>query len=337
MKLPPATRPIGALAMTVAAAALAAPVILAGPAQAATSNAVFGPATQLEQDVASTTTSRPGTFTTLQGTGFSQVGQPATFKAVLYPANPVVGEPVATGTVSFFDGARLLGTAPLDPNATTTFTTSVLTAGLHSITATYNGDTVYTGSTSDPLTQQVAAPYVFTNPARFSGVVGVPLAFTVRTTGYPPPVLRATGSLDGLTLTDHGDGTATLAGTPAAAGTFPITLSAGSLVNPVSYQTVTLAVAAKPQPICPGALGHRPPARVGHHYHLDLRAREGINACVWTVVRGWLPPGLWLQRDGTIAGTPHRSGRWTFTVAITAASHPQVRVIKSFALTVAGR
>ena len=49
------------------------------------------------------------------------------------------------------------------------------------------------------------------------------------TTGYPAPTLTETGALPpGVTFTDNANGTATLAGTPAAGtqGSYPLTLSA---------------------------------------------------------------------------------------------------------------
>jgi PKD repeat protein len=59
--------------------------------------------------------------------------------------------------------------------------------------------------------------------------VGVPLSLTVRATGYPPPALAESGPLPGgLSFTDNGNGTAVIAGTPAAGGggRYPITITA---------------------------------------------------------------------------------------------------------------
>ncbi|KJY40339.1 hypothetical protein VR41_15120, partial [Streptomyces sp. NRRL B-1568] len=59
-----------------------------------------------------------------------------------------------TGTVSFFDGATLLGSAPL-VGGVATLSVSTLSVGSHSLTATYNGDTNFAGSTSPVDTQTV--------------------------------------------------------------------------------------------------------------------------------------------------------------------------------------
>jgi hypothetical protein len=59
--------------------------------------------------------------------------------------------------------------------------------------------------------------------------VGVALRLTSRATGYPPPALADSGQLPGgLSFTDNRDGTAVIAGTPAAGsgGSYPITITA---------------------------------------------------------------------------------------------------------------
>jgi hypothetical protein len=79
----------------------------------------------------------------------SEFGKPVTFTATVTAG--------ATGTVTFFDGATPLGTVPL-AGGTATFTTSSLAIGNHSITATYNGDAIFTPSTSAALIQSVSTP-----------------------------------------------------------------------------------------------------------------------------------------------------------------------------------
>src|SRR5262249_52348845 len=65
-----------------------------------------------------------------------------------------VSSSAAAGTVKFFDGATLLGSATLN-NGSASFSTSQLAIGTHSITAHYDGDGSYNGSTSAVLTQTV--------------------------------------------------------------------------------------------------------------------------------------------------------------------------------------
>ena len=61
--------------------------------------------------------------------------------------------------------------------------------------------------------------------------MGTPGTFTVTTTGIPTPTLSETGALPtGVTFVDNRNGTATLAGTPAAGtgGTYPLTITAAN-------------------------------------------------------------------------------------------------------------
>ena len=82
----------------------------------------------------------------------SNVGQPVTFTATVTSS---AGTP--TGTVTFKDGAALIGTATLAAGAAA-FTTSSLTLGTHTITATYGGTASFAASTSPALTQAVQIP-----------------------------------------------------------------------------------------------------------------------------------------------------------------------------------
>jgi hypothetical protein len=79
----------------------------------------------------------------------SNSGQPVTFTASVTPqfSNTV------TGRVTFYDGATALKTVSLSGGAAE-FTTSTLTPGTHTITATYSGSANFIGS-SDSLTQTV--------------------------------------------------------------------------------------------------------------------------------------------------------------------------------------
>jgi len=79
----------------------------------------------------------------------SDVGQSVTFTASVIPES---GGTV-TGTVSFYDGAALLKTVAVS-GGTAKYATTKLASGSHTITATYNGSSNYTGSSAS-LTQTV--------------------------------------------------------------------------------------------------------------------------------------------------------------------------------------
>jgi Bacterial Ig-like domain (group 3)/Beta-propeller repeat len=79
----------------------------------------------------------------------SNFGQSVTFTATVTPQ--FTGK--VTGTVTFYDGTTVLKTVALS-GGVAKFTTSTLTSGAHTITATYNGSTSFTGSSAS-LTQTV--------------------------------------------------------------------------------------------------------------------------------------------------------------------------------------
>ncbi|MDB5221403.1 MAG: hypothetical protein JWN83_70 [Chitinophagaceae bacterium] len=81
----------------------------------------------------------------------SSAGQNVTFTATVSTAS---GTPA--GSVQFFDGVTSLGSGTLSASSAT-LSTSLLSEGSHTITATYNGNANYTGSTSSVLTQVVNA------------------------------------------------------------------------------------------------------------------------------------------------------------------------------------
>ena len=64
---------------------------------------------------------------------------------------------IPTGSVTFMDGATKLGTGTQTAGGTPifTFTTTALSAGTHSITAVYSGDTTFAANTSSVLSQKV--------------------------------------------------------------------------------------------------------------------------------------------------------------------------------------
>ena len=80
----------------------------------------------------------------------SNYGGSVVFSAII--TVPVGG--VATGTITFYDGATVIGTSGVSAN-TGSLTTSALTAGSHNITVQYSGDSNFSSSTSPVLVQVV--------------------------------------------------------------------------------------------------------------------------------------------------------------------------------------
>jgi subtilase family serine protease len=82
-------------------------------------------------------------------------GIPETFTATIAPANVPAGTNYTiTGTVNFYDGATLLGTATIASNAATLANITLSPSVLHTITAVYSGDTTWSASTSNAITLQ---------------------------------------------------------------------------------------------------------------------------------------------------------------------------------------
>ncbi len=78
------------------------------------------------------------------------MGEPSIFTAVV-----TSGTGTPTGSVTFTNGAAILGTAALDSSGFSTYTTTAIAAGVHMITAYYNGDSNYLPSNSPAVQQTV--------------------------------------------------------------------------------------------------------------------------------------------------------------------------------------
>ena len=108
------------------------------------------------------------TVTTLASSNAKvNVGTPVTFTAEVLSSSG----PAPTGNVQFAEGNVLRGTSAVDSNGFATLTVSTFAVGMHTIVATYSGDTDSSGSSSGPLAetvQQIQSSIVLTsdsNPA----------------------------------------------------------------------------------------------------------------------------------------------------------------------------
>jgi hypothetical protein len=94
-----------------------------------------------------------GTFvSTTSSCNPCRFGQPVTFTTTVKATFPFVGTP--TGTVTFKDGNKILGTSPLVAGQAT-FTTSSLSVGKHKIGALYSGDSNFNPNKAPPFIQKV--------------------------------------------------------------------------------------------------------------------------------------------------------------------------------------
>lgn len=81
-------------------------------------------------------------------------GQSVVFTATVAESHGMM----PTGAVTFFDGSTVLGTATLGSAGVATFSTASLSAGGHSVTASYTGDANSAASASPVLMETVNAP-----------------------------------------------------------------------------------------------------------------------------------------------------------------------------------
>lgn len=131
------------------------------------------------------TASKGATVTALTATPATlTAGTPETLTATLAPVSAASGTAYAiTGTVNFYDGTTLLGSAVVTANAASLANITLSPSVLHTITAVYSGDTSWAASTSNAIAlQSVLLPDVVT------------LAVNVNTTA-PGQVLTLTATV----------------------------------------------------------------------------------------------------------------------------------------------
>jgi FG-GAP-like repeat/Putative Ig domain/RTX calcium-binding nonapeptide repeat (4 copies) len=126
-------------------------------------------------------------------------------------------------------------------------TPSAGSGGFYSITLTASNNIGSVATQTFSLTvEQPPSITTGTTATFFTSQTG---SFTFTATGLPTPALTLTGALPaGVTFLDNGNGTATLAGSPAAgtAGVYGLTLAAGNGFLPGSSQDFTLTVVSPP-------------------------------------------------------------------------------------------
>jgi hypothetical protein len=101
--------------------------------------------------------------------------------------------------------------------------------------STATGASTTPNTTTQNFTLTVLAPPAFTSASGTTLTVGDAGSFLVTTTGFPTASLTSSALPKGLTFTDNGNGTATIAGTPAAgtADSYTITLTATNTAGSV--------------------------------------------------------------------------------------------------------
>ena len=153
------------------------------------------------------------------------------------------------GTTTDHPSSAAQALTPVLSAAILTTTATQLAGGAHSVTASYVGDANNSASTSSALSQTVNEAPAFTSASSTAFTLRSAGSFAITTSGYPAAALSRTGALpSGVTFTANGDGTATLAGTPAsgARGSYPLSLTAANGFAPDATQSFTLTVDGAP-------------------------------------------------------------------------------------------
>ena len=206
-----------------------------------------------------------GTTTSLTADANPQlVGVKVTFTASVQPSS---GTGVPTGTVTFsVDGGTGIPEA-LDSSAHATYATSTLTAGTHTIRASYSGNSSYASSSATPLTEIIIGPAAsiavvsgsgqttaygssFTSPlvvvvkdANGNPVPGVVVSFTGAGLGFSSST-ATTGSNGeaSMTATATGSGSLTAAASiSGVSGAANFTLTATKVMLTVTAASVSVA------------------------------------------------------------------------------------------------
>jgi len=156
--------------------------------------------------------------------------------------NPIIDAfPAVTGYPITYDVTGVSVTSQLNTmdfasDGTNSPTITTDSVGSGKVSATFDGQTV-------SLNFSVPEAPSITSAASTTFIEGTAGSFTVTTTGAPTPAISESGPLPtGVTFVDNGNGTATLAGTATASGTFPLTITADNGVSPAAQQSFTLTV-----------------------------------------------------------------------------------------------
>jgi hypothetical protein len=192
---------------------------------------------------------------------------------------------------------------------------------------------------SQSFTLDVDQPPAITSGNSTTFAVGSAGSFTVTTTaGFPAPTsLVKSGSLPpGVTFTDNGDGSATLAGTPTASGVYPLTITAAAVGGDgrtTAVQSFTLTVDGPPTFSSASSTAFAQ----GTAGSFTVTTTAGVPAPTTLSKSGSLPAGVTFTDNGdgtaTLAGTPAAGTTGSYPLTITA-TNGSGHTDQSFTLTV---
>jgi hypothetical protein len=181
----------------------------------------------------------PSTVTVIADKNPAAAGTAVTFTGAVSPST-------ATGRISFYDGGTFLGTATIGSGGAAALAVSTLTAGTHSITASYNGDFVVAPANSGTLTETITtATSVALTTSGSPSVYPQPVTFTAAVS--PSTATGTVQFMDGATLLSTatlGSGSAqfTAAALTGGSHTITATYSGDSANSPATSAPLTQTV-----------------------------------------------------------------------------------------------
>jgi N-acetylneuraminic acid mutarotase len=179
------------------------------------------------------------------------------------------------------------------------------------VQANYAGSALFEPGTGATLVNVTAPQIVITPDTLADGQVAVPYAQTsfVATGGAAPYTFElAAGALPaGMALTAQG----VLSGTPAESGVFDFDIGAEDGNGFEGSVSLSLTIMPAELSLLPDTL---PQGNAGAAYSQAFTASGGIAPYAFALASGALPPGVDLDSDGVLAGTPTAAGSFAFRV-----------------------
>ena len=268
------------------------------------------------------------------GSNSSVFGQGVIFTATVSTIAPGAGAPA--GTVSFYNGPTFIGEATLNGSDVATLATAALPVGSPAVTAVFDGSSNFNPSQSSYRSHSVISAVALTSVNHATFTVGTAASFTVTTSGSFTPLVQIASALPtGLTFHDNGDGTATIAGTPAVTtgGAYDLRINSSDGVTEAA-QTFALTINEAASITGGGSAATFP---VGSASSITFKTL-GFPAPTMHVT-GALPGGVTFTDNGngtaTLAGTPTPNVGAVYNLTVTASNGISSDAIQSFTLTVA--
>jgi hypothetical protein len=296
-----------------------------------------------------------GNYTKSSGSANETVGLTSTTTSLNASPNPVAyGQPVtltatvapsaATGTVTFSDGTVQLGQPALS-GGKATLTLSSLTAGSHSLTATYSSDTSYSASSSSPPFSETVNQAATTTGVQASSMSltqgqTVTLTATVTPSAATGTVTFRDGTVQLGQPTTVSGGKAAFTTSALAAGSHSLTASYGGDGNYLGSSSGTLSISVSSGlQISSPALSSSPPTKLppgtmNTPYSQTFTAAGGTPPYSWSLPQSDTSDLQISATSGVLSGTPKTAGTFNLTVQVQDSASPRATIQAVYQVTV---